>query len=634
MKAYTQSRIRASLSTIVLGLAVPFLIAAKPQQANTPLCETVKLGNHAKTYRNCQFPVKLPPVMHPKAFKRQSSSAFQSADSFLDRYGETMGINKRETELKPIRTKRGIGGVHYFYQQQYQGYPVFNTSVSIHQRANGDIHKVHLDYQEKPGIVSSPAASVSLVDAEITARDAAGKSKAILAELRSPTRSNLGWYATNDHDLTLSWELTVYSKNPLGDFYTVINAITGEVLLQENRLPSFETGSGYVYLPNPIQSSGITDLKDNNDTAPVDPAHPLNSQLIEVELQGLQSNTGLLKGQYADLSSHKTTNFPQIDYPDADESTRNYFYNRSDTRFEQVVVYHALDSIQRYIQSLGYSNEKATGIRDYPTRANVHWNSSDKSYYDESIDTLQFGDGGVDDAEDADIIIHEYGHAIQRNQNTCWPGSKSLGHMQAMGEGFSDYLAASFYFNDGDAKHQASHAACIGEWDSTSYASGTPACLRRVDTDKKYPTDLTGEEHADGEIWSRALWDIRLALGRTTADTLILEHHFFVDCNSTMEDAALDVISADSDLNDGSNGIVIKEIFCDRGILSGSDCNIIGKTPADLDSDGDVDITDLALFRSKYKKNDLSVDFNNDGKTDIFDLARFREMYIAFNSGS
>ena len=36
-------------------------------------------------------------------------------------------------------------------------------------------------------------------------------------------------------------------------------------------------------------------------------------------------------------------------------------------------------------------------------------NEADNSYY--TAGTLNFGEGGVDDAEDADIIIHEYGHA-------------------------------------------------------------------------------------------------------------------------------------------------------------------------------------------------------------------------------
>ena len=61
------------------------------------------------------------------------------------------------------------------------------------------------------------------------------------------------------------------------------------------------------------------------------------------------------------------------------------------------------------------------------------------------------------------------------------------------------------------------------DWDSTSYTSRVPHCLRRVDLDLHYPGDLDGEVHHDGQIWSRALWDIRQALGNVKADTIIIE---------------------------------------------------------------------------------------------------------------
>jgi hypothetical protein len=68
--------------------------------------------------------------------------------------------------------------------------------------------------------------------------------------------------------------------------------------------------------------------------------------------------------------------------------------------------------------------------------------------------------------------------------------------------------------------------ACVADWDSTAYTSMVPHCLRRVDENLKYPDDLVGEVHVDGQIWSRALWDIRGALGNVRADTVILQAQF------------------------------------------------------------------------------------------------------------
>jgi hypothetical protein len=41
-----------------------------------------------------------------------------------------------------------------------------------------------------------------------------------------------------------------------------------------------------------------------------------------------------------------------------------------------------------------------------------------------------------------------------------------------------------------------------------------------------YPTDLDGEVHDDGSIWSPALWEMRAAIGHVQADTAILWAQF------------------------------------------------------------------------------------------------------------
>ena len=68
--------------------------------------------------------------------------------------------------------------------------------------------------------------------------------------------------------------------------------------------------------------------------------------------------------------------------------------------------------------------------------------------------------------------------------------------------------------------------------------ASVPHCLRRVDLDLHYPEDLNGEVHHDGQIWSRALWDIHGALGHVKADTIILEAQFGFAPDTTMPAAA------------------------------------------------------------------------------------------------
>ena len=281
---------------------------------------------------------------------------------------------------------------------------------------------------------------------------------------------------------------------------------------------------------------------------------------ITITLERLNEDTGRLIGDWVDV----TLTGGGLDYVIADEPSRVYQYDRSDDRFEQVVAYHVIDQNQEYIHSLGYDDDTGpteNGIRDFPILVNTHWTKTRNAFYSPADDTLHFGDAtdNVDLAEDGDIVLHEYGHAIQHGQNPSWGG----GEMGAMGEGFSDYWAASFFADTGDPVYLATHAPAVGEWGFLSELPG----VRRVDGDKIYPDDLSASVHESGEIWSAALWELRTQLGRDTVDVLVLESHFELPGSSTMNDGAFAVLAADQNLNGGANADVIQQVFEDRGIF-------------------------------------------------------------------
>jgi Zn-dependent metalloprotease len=170
----------------------------------------------------------------------------------------------------------------------------------------------------------------------------------------------------------------------------------------------------------------------------------------------------------------------------------------------------------------------------------------------------------VDDAEDAEVIWHEYGHAIQDNQV---PGFGSTLEAGAMGEGFGDYLAGSL----GAPLSGGFQDTCLMEWDATSYMNvlpspESPSCLRRLDSAKIYPKDIVGEVHNDGEIWSAALWRIRGVLGPEKADKLIIQHHFLLARDSSFNTAANALVTTAKNLNLGFAELTsIRDILLARG---------------------------------------------------------------------
>jgi zinc metalloprotease ZmpB len=304
-------------------------------------------------------------------------------------------------------------------------------------------------------------------------------------------------------------------------------------------------GVGTVFLPNPVADLGdetLTDQKDADYPALARAYH----DVVLTNLDG----SGFLVGDWAQVFSETG---------DAAYSVSNEFrYRRDDDRFEQVMAYYWITEAQKYIQSLGFgATRRPVNMRSQHVRINQL--GVDNSFATTHKDELRFGKGGVDDAEDAEVILHEYGHAIHFSQNFVF-GSEEAG---AISEGFGDYWAVTV----GNVIAPTPDPACVADWDSVSYTSTVPHCLRRVDTNLHYPADLNGEVHHDGQIWSRALWDIRQAIGHVKADTLILEAQFDFP-GTTMRDLAATTLDVAGSLYGRAVANQVRAAFVNRGLLN------------------------------------------------------------------
>jgi hypothetical protein len=307
-------------------------------------------------------------------------------------------------------------------------------------------------------------------------------------------------------------------------------------------------GSAQVFVPNPVQSSGDESLTDQKDSDAAVPAAAYHAVTL-THLDG----TGFLRGDYADVYS-STGNL-------AFSPTNTFAYTRHQDEFEQVMAYYWMTQAQVYIHQLGFGSSLPP-INNEPQDARINqWGVDNSFETDHPKDELRFGKGGVDDAEDGEVILHEYGHAIHQSQGFNFAPEEN----GAISEGFGDYWAVtvSDVFAPGTP---AQLLPCVADWDSTSYTSGPVHCLRRVDGNLHYPADLNGEVHHDGQIWSRALWDIRKALGHTKADKIIL---FATNgyTGTSMPDLANRTVSAAQSLYGNAEANAVRQAFVDRGIL-------------------------------------------------------------------
>ena len=171
----------------------------------------------------------------------------------------------------------------------------------------------------------------------------------------------------------------------------LVTGLTGNVSAS-NEGPGTSTGTGQVFFPNPVASLGnqsLTDQKDANYAA-LQPAYHI------VTLTHLDGS-GYLVGDWANIRGE--TGNPAF------SSTNTFIYTRDDDRFEQVMAYYWITEAQKYIQSLGFgSTLRPVNMESQDLRINQL--GYDNAFSWDKKDYLRFGKGGVDDAEDAVVILH------------------------------------------------------------------------------------------------------------------------------------------------------------------------------------------------------------------------------------
>ena len=430
--------------------------------------------------------------------------------------------------LRQIQTRQSLLGTHTWYQQTYRGVPVFGGYYATHTVA-GQV------------TVADGRADIKGL-ASLTAGLTAQKVRAAVAKRLGVQPRSAELVVVPGSTAKLAW-MTMTSTEP-GTIRSLVDAATGKVLREEN-LADRVDGQGQVFDPNPVVKLQDETLVDANNADSAVPA----SAYSTVTLTKLDSGVKTLVGEYAN----------NISALPVSSRTRTYTYTRSQRGFEQVNAYYAITSTQEYIHALGFTdvNNEAQDFKTTGLRA-------DNSFYDPSVDAITFGTGGVDDAEDNEVIWHEYGHAIQDAQVPGYGTSEEAG---AIGEGFGDYWAVT----NSQAKSPDTAVtpwACVMDWDATAYTTETPHCLRRTDGTKLYPGDLDGEVHDDGEIWSAALWDVNKSLGRETANKVILEAQFSFTPETSMPAAAAVTVSTAQALYGADAAAKTKAAFMARGILS------------------------------------------------------------------
>ena len=453
-----------------------------------------------------------------------------------------------DPDLRLETVRESLTGTHYRYRQYVDGLPVVGAELVLTKDHLGRV------LREERQLVAVPSRRISA--------QSAGNATHMV---------NVGGIAR-------AARREVREEEPLRPIAYYYDATTGELLRVEPLF--FNAKPARVFEANPVSKLNAPSLRDMNDAASAVPA----AAYSDMELHDV-NESGPLAGPNARIVDVENPAIAPID------GSRSLLLDRQDDGFEDVNAYYHVDRMQRYLQSLGYTGAKRLVPYAVPVDAHAA-GGADNSYYISSIvkgeGTLFFGDGGTDDAEDPDLVVHEYGHAVlDWIAPLAFTGSFGS-QARALSEAFSDYIAFSDQYRWNVASGR--DASCFADWDARcdgeassrcAYAPGSD-CLRRLDSNKTmadYITrDSSGVEHQNSVIWSSALREIFLALdarhgaaeGKRISDTLVVESMFGLPASPAFADNARRLLFVDSLLFEGTHAPVICAAMSARAILT--DC--------------------------------------------------------------
>lgn len=237
--------------------------------------------------------------------------------------------------------------------------------------------------------------------------------------------------------------------------------------------------------------------------------------------------------------------------PFAVSSKDSLMVTRNTDIFKQEMALFHIHQYQMYIQKLGFSNLKrqlwVDALGDFGENSRFEF-STENPY-------VLLGIGGIPDAEDADVITHEYTHAIgfYIAPNTI-EGEERIG----IDEGNCDIIAALYSRKLSDYNWRK-----VFNWDGNQTWSG-----RTTLNNKNYVNDFVLERYSLSAIWSGAVTDFAEQIGVDTTVSLLLTAMASYQTNMTIPQFAQLFIQADSILYNKYHYGPIKNSFLNRNIIN------------------------------------------------------------------
>ncbi len=337
-------------------------------------------------------------------------------------------------------------------------------------------------------------------------------------------------------------EARVVTVDPPGDWFTLVDASTGEVLWRQNRvryaIGGLVTGTIHALFPTDLPvAQPLPHLTVNVGASPVatDGAGNYTSPAA-----GTVTVSAQLRGAFCDVNRQDLVLDASFSTSASDPSTVNIAFTGGNSHDAERDGYYHLNRVHDYVRALdpGLTN------LDYVAPCNVNIASTCNAFYDPSDGSVNFysaGGGCPNTATIPDVVYHEYGHGV--NEHVYYMAGQPGGMFNgALHEGLADVLA------------------CMIEDDPNIGKGffGPGTILRSADNTQRWPQNASGDPHLAGLIISGAFWDLRQAAGLTVASQLSHFAKYGVpddpDDGVAMHEFFVETLVADDDDADLGNG--------------------------------------------------------------------------------
>ena len=331
----------------------------------------------------------------------------------------------------------------------------------------------------------------------------------------------------------------------------------------------FETrqANASVFMPDPITSAnasyGGNYIHNSGKSNPA-----LEAQQFDVKIDCKYEN-GIyyLENEYIKIADMFSPYWSVVKSTDG-----NFYYNRSQTGFQQVNAFYHLSEMKKQLQEYGFNDAVNYQIRVDADGAR----GIDNSFFhphdyergeDESASTLEFGAyvsssayDHVPDAEDAEVLIHEYTHAIINS----YARERISMERMCLEEALADYIAVSYATAINPYNWEK-----VFKWDAhNEYWEGRYAISNKCYTNLYFSNN---RDHID--IWLAPLMDLYFEIGREETDKLVLHSLVALDANTTMNQAAKIILAMDNIYNFSRYSQQIYKAFNKYCILNEEDLN-------------------------------------------------------------